>query len=102
MKPGILNLNKWSEKTAQVVRQMCHKVEGPCMGVALLFMEIDEQGEKHWRFKIEMAMDPNEPVPDEDRKRLEKALEYIMAGVQKIYDGADEEMDTYCARGDFH
>jgi len=100
MKTGILDLAKWAEKAAQVVQKICRTKQGPCVGMCLLFLELDQTGKKHWNFTIHMAGDP-EDMTSEERKQLEKTMEYVAAGMQKAYEGADKEISEFTAVGSF-
>jgi hypothetical protein len=71
------------------------------LGISLLFFNPTAPEAERWNFVIELAFDPNEPLPDEERKRLVACFEYIMEGVKKIYeDGVPEEEAP--TRGRFH
>jgi len=90
-KPGVIDLNKWTEKTAQMVRETCSRKQAPCIAVALLFYNPMVPEEKRWNFTIQLAMDPHAPLTEADRQAIEQAMEFIMAGVQKIMSGELEE-----------
>jgi hypothetical protein len=66
IKTGIANLNKWTEKTVEMVRRICNRKKGPCVGVCMLFVEPDAPAEQQWNFVIELAFDPNNPPSEKD------------------------------------
>jgi hypothetical protein len=84
MKPGMMNLSKWVEKTAQAVRHICIKKQAPCVGLSLVFFDPLAEPEERWNYVIELAYDPNNPPSLEERKRLEQAFEFISEGIRRI------------------
>jgi hypothetical protein len=48
MKPGMMDLSKWIEKTAQAVRRICRKKQAPCVGFSLVFFDPMAMPEKQW------------------------------------------------------
>jgi hypothetical protein len=93
MKPGIMNLSKWVEKTAQAVRHICIKKQAPCVGFSLVFFDPLAEPDERWNYVIELAYDPNNPPSEDERKRLEKAFELISEGIRRILDGEENEED---------
>jgi hypothetical protein len=93
MKPGIMNLSKWVEKTAQAVRHICIKKQAPCVGFSLVFFDPLAEPDERWNYVIELAYDPNNPPSEDERKRLEKAFELISEGIRRIMDGEENEED---------
>ena len=91
MKPGIMNLSKWVEKTAQAVRHICINKKAPCVGFSLIFFDPMAEPEKRWNYVIELAYDPNNPPTQEERKQLQKVFEFISEGVRRIMSGEDSE-----------
>jgi len=92
MKPAIMNLSKWSEKTAQAVRRVCSKKQAPCVGFSLIFFDPLAGPDERWNYVIELAYDPHNPPSQEEQERLEHAFEFISEGVRRIMsDDADEE-----------
>jgi hypothetical protein len=90
MKANILDSRKWMEKTAQVVRHRCATKEGIPIGMALCFFDpMTTDPDKQWSFSVDLAYDPHSGISEEDKKRVEDALTYIMAGVQRIFMGVD-------------
>ena len=93
MKPGIMNLSKWVEKTAQAVRHICIKKQAPCVGFSLVFFDPLAEAEERWNYVIELAYDPNNPPSLEERKRLEQAFEFISEGIRRIMSEETQEKD---------
>jgi hypothetical protein len=103
MKTAVANLSKWTEKTVALVRRICNRKPGPCVGLAMLFVDPMAKKEEQWNFVIELAGDPNNPMSPEDRESLTKAFEHIMAGVAQLLDGAlENDTSEFEARGTFH
>ena len=99
MKPGIMNLSKWIEKTAQAVRHICMRKQAPCVGFSLVFFDPLAEPEERWNYVIELAYDPNNPPSQEERKRLEQAFEFISEGVRRIMsEEASAEDFAECSR----
>jgi len=86
VKPGIMDLSKWVEKTAQAVRRICSKKQAPCVGFSLIFFDPMAEPEERWNYVIELAFDPNNPPSQEERKQLQNAFEFISEGVRRIMD----------------
>lgn len=93
MKPGIMNLEKWSAKTAITVEQICKRKQAPCVGFSLVFFDPMASDEERWNYVIELAFDPHNPPEKEERERLQKALEFISEGIRRIM-GGDEVEDN--------
>ena len=93
MKPGIMNLSKWVEKTAQAVRHICMRKQAPCVGFSLVFFDPLAEPEDRWNYVIELAYDPKNPPSQEERKRLEQSFELISEGIRRIMDGEASEED---------
>ena len=93
MKPGIFNLNKWTEKTAQALRRICSKKQAPCVGFSLVFFDPMAEPQEQWNYVIELAFDPNSPPQDEERKQLQESFEFINEGVARIMGGKPEAHD---------
>lgn len=85
MELGISDVNKWAEKAASCVREMVRRQTGAPVGLAICFYDPMEPAEKQWRFQINLANDTHEGFDDSTREQLLDALEFIMAGVQKIF-----------------
>jgi hypothetical protein len=99
MKPGIMNLSKWVEKTAQAVRHICMRKQAPCVGFSLVFFDPLAEPEERWNYVIELAYDPNNPPSEEERKQLEQAFELISEGIRRIM-GEEESEKVFedCSR----
>jgi hypothetical protein len=91
MKPGIMNLSKWVEKTAQAVRHICMRKQAPCVGFSLVFFDPLAEPEERWNYVIELAYDPNNPPSEEERKQLEQAFELISEGIRRIMGEEESE-----------
>lgn len=105
IKTGIANLNKWTEKTVEMVRRVCNRKKAPCVGLAMLFVDPHAPKEEQWNFVIELAQDPHNPMSEDDRKALTDAFEHIMGGVMQILHGAVEDVsaeEDFTAKGTFH
>lgn len=100
MNPAIMNLSKWIEKTVGAVRHRLNQEAAPCVGFSLVFFDPMEVSEKKWRYVIELAFDPHNPPPEEEREQLEKALSYVSEGVKRIMDSPESEIpDEFVVRG---
>ena len=93
MKPGIMDLSKWVEKTAQAVRHICSRKQAPCVGFSLVFFDPLAEPDERWSYVIELAYDPNNPPSQEERKRLERAFEFISEGLCRIMSEETNEED---------
>ncbi len=102
MKPGIMNLKKWTAKTAMAVERICGKKQAPCVGFSLVFFDPMAPAEERWNYVIELAFDPHNPPEEEERKKLQKAFEFINEGVKKIMGGDfEDDPEDFTARADF-
>lgn len=99
----IVDLRKWANKTAEVVKRICFTKKGPCVGICLLFLELDDRGEKLWSFSLHMAGDGEMDNPE--RKKLEAAMEKGAQVMQAAYDdpteGEFDELAEFTASGKF-
>jgi hypothetical protein len=104
MKPGIMNLSKWVEKTAQAVRHICIRKQAPCVGFSLVFFDPLAEPEERWNYVIELAYDPKNPPSQEERKRLEQAFEFISEGVRRIMneEGSEEDFEDCSQAAQWH
>ena len=96
MKPGIMNLNKWTEKTAQAVRHICLKKKAPCVGFCLVFFDPMAEPEERWNYVIELAFDPDNPPTEEEQKQVQHVFEFVSKGIKHIMaheDGYEELKD---------
>jgi hypothetical protein len=102
---AITNLSKWTEKTVELVRRTCSKKPGPCVALAMLFLDGTAPAETKWNLVVQLAADPNAPLPEKERELLSAALEHIMAGALQILDdgeGGDHEIEQYTAKASLH
>ena len=104
MKPGVMNLSKWVEKTAQAVRRICSKKQAPCVGFSLIFFDPMAEPEERWNYVIELAFDPNNPPTQEERNQLQSAFEFISEGVRRIMDdkAGCKEIEDYTREVRWH
>ena len=104
MKPGITNLSKWSEKTAQAVRQICAKKQAPCVGFSLVFYDPLALDEERWNYVIELAYDPANPPAEEEREQLQRVFQFISEGIKQIMGGEPDEddLEDYTREVRFH
>ena len=91
MKPGIMDLTKWSEKTAQAVRRICGKKHAPCVGFGLVFFDPLAEPEERWNYVIELAFDPHNPPSEDEQMQLQQAFEFISEGIRRIMGEVEEE-----------
>lgn len=80
----MLNLEKWNAQTTESVRHVLEKAKMPCVGFSMVFIEPTGDGHALFRFKTMLAFDPENPVPEEDRKKLEAAFEQMSGYVELI------------------
>lgn len=86
----IFDLKKWHSQTTESVRHQLETADAPCVGFCLLFM--DHQGEHiDWKYKPVLAFDPNNPPPEEDRKKLMQIFERWAELAQVIMSGGKVE-----------
>ena len=103
MKPGIMNLNKWTEKTAQAVKHVCSKKQAPCVGFSLVFFVPMAPEDEQWSYTIELAFDPNNPPSEEEQKQVQEMFEFINEGVRQILGGEKKDnLSDYIATGELH
>jgi hypothetical protein len=86
---GIFDLAKWNSQTEESVRHQLAKADAPCVGFSMVFMDFVDKDTIQWKFTTHLAFDPNNPVPEEDRKKLERIFEGYAVLVQKMM-GGDE------------
>jgi hypothetical protein len=80
----MLNLGKWNNQTIESVRHVLEKAKMPCIGFSMVFLEPLDGGHSLFRFKTMLAFDPDNPVPEEDRVKLEAAFEQMAGYVELI------------------
>jgi hypothetical protein len=94
MKPGIMDLGKWTAKTSLAVEQICKKKQAPCVGFSLVFFDPMAPPEERWNYVIELAFDPRNPPSDKEREELEKSFEFISDGIRRIMGDGEEQNTT--------
>ena len=103
--PGIASKSKWALKAGEVARKTCDEHEGIPIAIAMAFYDPFAKEDEQYELTILMNYGPNNPPGEEERKRLEDALEFLMRGAAKILDAAishDEKTEgigDYCASG---
>ena len=104
MKPGVMDLSKWVEKTAQAVRRICGKKQAPCVGFSLVFFDPVAEPEERWNYVIELAFDPNNPPSEEEQKQLQNAFEFISEGVRRIMgdEAKSDDIEDYTREVRWH
>ena len=103
MKPGIADLGKWAAKTGHAVERICKTKQAPCVGFSLIFFDPMADPEDRWNYVIELAYDPHNPPEEGERKRVQKAFEFISEGVRRIMGGEhDVDIEDYTVRQDLH
>ena len=85
----MLDLNKWNLQTIESVKHVLEKAEAPCIGFSMVFMEPLDEKHSLFKFKTMLAFDPNNPVPEEDRKRLEDSFAKLAEYVELIMNNKD-------------
>ena len=93
MKPGIMNLTKWTEKTAQAVRHICLKKKAPCVGFCLVFFDPMAAPEERWNYVIELAFDAANPPTEEEQKQVRRVFEFLSEGIKRIVGGKPGQED---------
>ncbi|MHA2068290.1 MAG: hypothetical protein ACXABY_28340 [Candidatus Thorarchaeota archaeon] len=101
--PAIADKSRWSLKAGEVAKKTCDEHEGIPIAIALAFYDPFAKCDEQYELTILMNYDPKNPPGEEERGRLEKALEFLMMGAAKIMDAAishdekTEGMSDYCA-----
>ena len=100
MKPGMMNLSKWTEKTAQAVRRIWGKKQAPCVGFSIVFYDPMAAEEERWNYVIELAFDPNNPPDEDEQVRVRKSFEVASEYIRRIMGGEfEDDPEDYTARG---
>jgi hypothetical protein len=86
---GIFDLAKWHSQTIGSVQETLARAEAPCIGFSLVFMDFIDKDTVVWKFKTMLAFDPNNPVSEEDRKKLERIFEGYARLAETIMNGAE-------------
>lgn len=87
MKLRIMDLNKWTEKTAQAVRRICSKRQAPCVEFTLVFFDPMAKPEERWNYVIELAFDPHNSPSDREPEQVQQTFEFISEGIKRIMGG---------------
>ncbi len=80
----MLNLEKWNNQTIESAKHVLQKAKMPCIGFSMVFMEPVDEQHAMFKFKTMLAFDPENPVSEEDRKKLEEAFEQMAGYVELI------------------
>ena len=109
--PAMADKGKWNLKVSEAVKEDCRRHEGISVGYAVAFFDpFAKDPDKSWTFAVRLGHS-REYMDEEQKERLEAALQYIMAGVQKIFNVDAEELkkmlEEECVkdfevRGTFH
>ncbi|PVX25957.1 MAG: hypothetical protein CW716_06930 [Candidatus Bathyarchaeum sp.] len=90
----MLDVGKWNSQANESVRHQLEKASADglaCVGHCLLYM--DHKGDHIlWLYDTHLAFDPENPPPEEDRKRLERIFDGYAMLAQKIMNG---EVETH-------
>lgn len=109
--PAMADKGKWNLKVSEAVKEDCYRHEGISVGYGVAFFDpFAKDPDKRWSFAIRLGHS-SEYMDEDQKQRLEAAMQYIMAGVQKIFNVDEEELkqmlEEECvrdfeARGKFH
>lgn len=95
-----MDLDKWTEKTAQAVRRICSRKQAPCVGFSLVFFDpLASEEDKRWNYVVELAFDPHQPPSEEERQQLAQTLEFISEGIKRIMGGEEAGDEPRSDRG---
>jgi hypothetical protein len=83
----IFDLAKWHSQTIGSVQETLARADAPCAGYSLVFMDFIDKDTIVWKFKTYLAFDPNNPVSEEDRKKLERIFEGYARLAENIMNG---------------
>ena len=86
---GIFDLAKWNSQTIESVRETLARAEAPCIGYSMVFMDFIDKDTVVWKFKTFLAFDPNNPVSEEDREKLERIFEGYAKLAENVMNGAE-------------
>lgn len=90
---GVFNLTKWNSQTIGSVNRVLEQADAPCVGYSMVFMDFIDKDTIVWKFKTMLAFDPDNPVDEEDRKRLERIFEGYARLAEKIL---NEKPEGHC------
>lgn len=109
--PVMADKGKWTLKVGEAVKEDCNRHEGIAVGYSVVYFDpFTKDPDKMWSFAIRLGH--SREYMDKDQKmRLDAALKYVAAGIQKIFNVDAEElrkmMEEECVkdfevRGTFH
>ena len=109
--PEMANKSKWDLKVGEAVKEDCIRHKGIAVGYGVAFLDpFAKDPDKMWSYAIRLGHS-REYMDEDQKERLDASLEYIMAGVQKIFNLDLEELrrmlEEECprdfeVRGTFH
>ncbi len=103
MKPAIMDLSKWTQKTVGAVERICGSKQAPCVGFSLVFYDPMAPVGERWNYAIELAYDPHSPPEEEEQIRVRKSFELISEGIRRIMGGDFEnDSENLTVRGNLH
>jgi hypothetical protein len=85
----IFDLGKWHSQTIGSVQETLARADAPCIGYSLVFMDFIDKDTVVWKFKTLLAFDPNNPVSEEDRAKLERVFEGYARLAETIMNGTE-------------
>jgi hypothetical protein len=85
----MFDLGKWNSQTIESVRETLARADAPCAGYSLVFMDFLDADTIVWKFKTFLAFDPDNPVSEEDRKKLERIFEGYARLAETIMNSAE-------------
>ena len=96
LKPAIMDLSKWIEKTAQLVRRRCSRKTGIPIAVSMVFFDPFAKPEEKWSYTVDLAYDPNEFFGEKDIKEIQASMMFCNRYIQKILGGQmlEKEVDA--------
>lgn len=88
----MLNVGKWNSQAAESARHKLEKAAAkglPAVGFSIVYM--DHKGDYiEWKYETHLAFDPDNPPPEEERKKLETILDGYAEICQKLMDGKEK------------
>lgn len=106
---GIADLNRWTEKTAQAVREICREEQTPCVGFSLVFHDPLEPDEaKQWKYVTKLGYNPSSIPVESLRKALADTFDFIAEGIKRILAGRlgkftdADDLEYYTREVKFH
>ena len=99
LNPAMMNKEKWKEKTVGAIRTDIDRRDGLIVGYGITFFDPFASPDEQFSFTIRLAHS-KEYMDEETKTRLEKSIEYIMMGVQKIMNVDKEEIQKWVSGED--